>query len=108
MINHNEISGISEVGLNKLITDIYDYADASNRIINQINDLVYSTSEFFRSDSGDLYRKKFSRLCEEHSTIKNNILSYTSDFANVKAHYKNRNIVAADIIKSGKNESKRK
>lgn len=93
------LSGISEVGIDRLISDIYDYAESCNNIIGQIDDKVQSTKEFFKCNTADLFRQKFRKLFDERSILNYNILSYSRDLAKVKAHYKRRDIKSAEFFK---------
>ena len=77
-------NGISMEGMDKLMSDILDYADRSNKVLNQIADLVDSTSTYFICESGDKFRDQFSMLKVGNPIINKNILSYNEDLMNVK------------------------
>ena len=91
-------------GMDKLMSDILDYADRSNKVLNQIADLVDSTSTYFICESGDKFRDQFSMLKVGNPIINKNILSYNEDLMNVKKDYQNRSLVGSEILKTGEND----
>ncbi len=97
-------NGISMEGMDKLMSDILDYADRSNKVLNQIADLVDSTSTYFICESGDKFRDQFSMLKVGNPIINKNILSYNEDLMNVKKDYQNRSLVGSEILKTGEND----
>ncbi len=94
-------NGISLDGIDKLMSDIMDYADKSNKILNQISDLVSETENYFCCESGDKFRDQFNMLSIASATINKNILSYNEDLMNVKINYQNRTEVGTEILNSG-------
>lgn len=97
-------NGISQTGIDKLMSDIIDYADKSNRILNQISDLVEDTTTYFSCESGDKFRDQFSMLKVGNAIINKNILSYNEDLMNVKQNYQNRSEIGAEILRTGEND----
>ena len=96
-------NGISQ-GFDKLMSDIIDYADKSNKTLNQISDFISETSTYFVCESGDKFRDQFSMLKIGNATINKNILSYNEDLMNVKRNYQSRVEVGTDILNAGKND----
>ena len=103
---HENVSwnGISIEGIDKLMSDILDYVDKSNKILNQIDDLVDETSSYFSCESGDKFREKFEMLKAGTPIINSNILSYNTDLMNVKHNYQLRANAGVDMLNAGNNQ----
>ena len=99
-------NGISSTGIDKLMTDILDYADKSNKIINQIDEIVEGTASYFKCDSGDTFRTRFSQFNYEAATINKNILSYNTDLLATKKNYANREDRMVEMLVDAKNQVK--
>lgn len=97
-------NGISLDGIDKLMTDILDYAEKSNRILNQITDIVSDTTNYFQCESGDKFRDQFSMLKVGNASINKNILSYNDDLMNVKKNYQTRNEKGVEILNAGEQD----
>lgn len=95
--------GMSLDRINKLMTDIYDYADKSNRILKDIESLANDTQEYFVSDEANLFRNKISELLHESTTINKNILSYNTDMMTVKNRYMDINDGGLKIMQKAVN-----
>ncbi len=91
--------GVSLDKIDKLMTDIYDYADRSNKILNDIEKLANDTRDYFVSDEGNLFRNKISELLHESTTINKNILSYNTDMMTLKNSYISINDEGLKIMK---------
>lgn len=87
---NDRVSGINETGLDKIALEVVESADKINKILNQIQLLVDGTNSYFLSSSGDEFRKKMSDQASYYQTMNQNILSYASDFVNLKTHYQNK------------------
>lgn len=98
MNNSNNLNGINETKLDKMILDLRNYVEKINRTLNQISEVVDDTKNYFSSQSGNLYRKKYSLLEANFSTIKNNLLSYSDDLLKVKFRYQSMNSNNQNII----------
>lgn len=96
-------SGVSLDRIDKLMTDIYDYADKSNRILKDIESLANETQDYFVSDEANLFRNKISELLHESTTINKNILSYNTDMMKVKERYISINDGGLKIMKEATN-----
>lgn len=104
MAQEQIINGISATALDKMILDIYDYAEKSNKIINEIDSLVSETKNYFICEAGDSFRSKYDKLSSQKHSLNKNILSYTSDLTSVKEHYVKRTESAAEFLNSAKKE----
>ena len=58
-MRYNEV-GINLDSIDKLILDIYNYAERVNKTLNQISDVVDQTKNFYACESADNYRNKFN------------------------------------------------
>ena len=96
-------NGISIEGIDKLMSDILEYADKSNRILNQISDLVSETTNYFSCESGDKFRDQFSMLSLGNPTVNKNLLSYDEDLMSVKKNYQARKESGVEILTDGQN-----
>lgn len=101
-MNDNDIIGINERRLELLATKIFEYADQTNKIFNQLQSLVDETGNYFISDEGTLFRKKLKQQAIHYYTVNQNLLSYANDFIKLKATYGNRIVDISNIMVSEK------
>ncbi len=94
------VSGINDVKLEILMSDITDYADKLNKIFNEANKIVEQTSIYFDCESGMAFREKYNTLSENHQTINSNILSYAKELLAVKDRYKKGMGEISDMVNS--------
>lgn len=85
----NDVSGINEEKLESLILDIYDYADKVNQILNNIDELILKSNNYFKSDSSDCVRNRYQQLTFNYTTLKQNMLNCANDLVKVKYRYQN-------------------
>ncbi len=88
-ISSTKIRGIDEPKLDKLIIDIYDYADRIKRLLNEVDDLVLETSNFYYCNEADEFRKKFEVLKSSFPSVNRNIISYAEDLISAKLKFNN-------------------
>lgn len=98
-----QVSGISESGLDKIVLEVIESADRINKILNQLQLLVDETNSYFLSNSGSIFRKKMAEQASYYQTMSQNILSYASDFVNLKTLYRNRTTELIDVLQSSSN-----
>lgn len=94
-----DVVGINEQAINKLIMDIYDCADRINIILNSIDDIVAGTSSYFVNESANNFRRKFEQLKLNFPTVNYNIKSYAEDLTKLKNSYSNIIDDAKHIVK---------
>lgn len=82
------VSGVNEIGLDRMATDIIEYADKLNNIFNQLQILVDNSKNYFNSEVNQIFCRNFKKQAEYYQIINQNILSYASDFVKVKQSYK--------------------
>lgn len=100
---NEQISGINESGLDKIALEVIEAADRINKIFNQLQLLVDETSSYFSSPSGDAFRKKMTEQASYYQTVNQNILSYASDFVNLKTIYQIKTNEMVDIFQKPSN-----
>lgn len=91
------VSGVNEVGLDRIATDIIEYADKLNNIFNQLQLLVDNSKNYFNSEVNQIFCRNFKKQAEYYQIINQNILSYASDFVKIKQSYK---VGAENIIRN--------
>lgn len=99
-----DVVGINEQILDKLILDIYDYADRINRTLNSIEDVVAGSSSYFNDDVANSFRYKFEQLKLNFPMVNHNILSYANDLVKVKRNFSDTTSDMIYTIKKKTNE----
>ncbi len=97
-------TAINEQLVERLILNLGDYAERSNKIINDINSLAADTKSYFECDAGNKFRSKCEQITSEKNTLNKNILSYTNDLVRLKAHYEKISSETAAILKSAESQ----
>lgn len=87
----NNIVGINEDGINKLIIDIYNTLESIHKTFQGIDDIIKRSDECFRLESGDKYREKYNSLVVFIEKIYKDIINYINILNNVKIKYINMN-----------------
>ena len=77
-MRYNEI-GINIDSIDKLILDIYNYAERVNKTLNQITDVVDQTKNFYDCEAAQNYRNKFNSFKTNFNVINKNLNSYAED-----------------------------
>ena len=101
-MRYNEI-GINIDSIDKLILDIYNYAERINKTLNQISDVVDQTNTFYQCDVATEYRNKFNSFRTNFAIIDKNIKSYADDLIKLKNRYQNVDKNITDSIKRAMN-----
>lgn len=84
--------------MDKVMTDIVDYASNANKILGNIDVMIDETKDFFDCECGDSFRTQYHLFKANHATFNKNYLSYNTDFANAKANYRLREEVGVEIM----------
>lgn len=87
-MRYNEI-GINLDSIDKLILDIYNYAEKVSKTLNEISDVVDNTKKNYCCDEADSYRKKFNDFKTNFKVVNNNLISYAEDLIKLKNRYQN-------------------
>jgi len=95
-MRYNKI-GINIDNIDKLILDIYDYAEKINKTLNQISSVVDQTKLFYKCDVAADYRNKFLNFKTNFNVINKNVKSYADDLIKLKNKYK---LVDENVTKS--------
>ena len=104
MGNDNVQSAINEDLIDRLILNLGEYAERSNKIINEINTLAADTKNYYDCENGDKFRTKCEQITSEKNTLNKNILSYTNDLVKLKAHFARISTEASAIIKAAESK----
>lgn len=97
-MRYNEI-GINIDSIDKLILDIYNYAERVNKTLNQIMDVVDQTKNFYDCEAAQNYRNKFNSFKTNFNVINKNLNSYAEDLIKLKNKYQNVDSNITDTIK---------
>lgn len=104
MSNVETQTAINEQLIDHLILNLGEYAEKSNKIINEINALAAGTKSYYECENGDKFRTKCEQITSEKNTLNKNILSYTNDLVKLKAHYAKVATDISAIIKSAESK----
>ena len=94
----NNIIGIKEDELKKLILEIYDCRDKISKILETAELLVDDTKNYYKSDDGDLFRKKFALFVNNFDILLKNIKSYGDDLETIIYAFKLNNKNSVDFL----------
>lgn len=94
-----DVIGINEQAIEKLILDVYDYADRINNILNAMDDVVQGTTSYFNDDSSNNFRHKFEQLKINFPIVNHNIQTYGEDLVRLKNNYFNTVSDVTQIVK---------
>ena len=104
----NPINGINEALIDKLIIEIYDYADKINSTLTCIDELVQNTNIYFDCESADLFRNNFNNVKANFKIVNKNILDYSNDYVKIKNNYNHRRITIIKNFNQYKEEAEAK
>ncbi len=95
----NNISGINEEGIDKLIHDIYNCADNINKSINNISNDIDQTSYIFQMSLADEMRSKYDYNRLRIQNIYEQIERYNSYLLEIKSKYQDLDFNIVNEIK---------
>ena len=95
----NYIVGIDKDKLKALILKIYNYNDKINCILNDAQLLVNDTNQYYKSEDGDYYRKRFNELLLNKKIVLENIKSYGDDLVKVINSFDKTKVKTVDIFR---------
>lgn len=95
---------MNEQMIDKMILDIYDYADRINSIFNSIEDIIVGSSNYFVDDVANDFRYKFEQLKLNFPIVNYNIKSYADDLVKVKRSFSTATSDLTNIVKKKTNE----
>lgn len=95
----NYIVGIDKDKLKTLILKIYNYNDKINRILNDAQLLVNDTNQYYKSEDGEYYRKKFNEFLLNKKILLENIKSYGDDLVEVINNFDKIQVNTIDIFR---------
>lgn len=97
------ISGINEEGLDKLILDIYNYAESMHKVFNNIENIIDDTNNFYQDETGINMRVKFSDFKKNLDIAYDKLIKNASYLANVKMYYQDMSIDIGNKLKVNEN-----
>lgn len=95
----NNIIGINEQNLKKLILEIYDYRDKMSKIFDSMQTLIFNTKDYYIGQDGDALRSEFAKISSNFDTVLNNVKSYGSDLEFVLSSYKENSVKRLETLK---------
>lgn len=90
---------INSEKLKKLILTIYEYRDKISKNLEDSKQLVDSTKDFYKSQDGEEYRKKFEIFYDNYLVFLENIKSYGLDLEYILTSYMNMDKKNVDTFK---------
>lgn len=81
--------GINVDSVDKLILDIYNYAEKINKTLNQISDIMDQTRNNCMLDEINVLVNKFESFKANFPVVNKNLISYANDLIILKNKYQN-------------------
>lgn len=81
--------GINVDSVDKLILDIYNYAEKINKTLNQISDIMDQTRNNCLLDEINILVNKFESFKANFPVVNKNLISYANDLIILKNKYQN-------------------
>lgn len=82
---NDSIGGINESSLDNIILELGSSIDNIISLYQEIENLMYDSSEFFKGDAAESLRDKFSIFQKQFEIVKKNYTSYQDDLITIKA-----------------------
>ena len=89
-----DLISINEAKLDRLVLDIGDHLEKINSILNQINDLIYDSKNYFVCPVNNKMVSIYDDMKLNINNFKSNVGTYSTDLLKVKFGFKQR---ASDI-----------
>lgn len=86
----DNLNGVNETSIDKLIMDICDLVERMNGTLNCMDELIDGTANYFVCENAHLFRQSFATVKNNFPIVNQNILEYTTDLVKVKMNYNNR------------------
>lgn len=83
--SNDSIGGINESSLDNIILELGSSIDNIISLYQEIENLMYDSSEFFKGDAAESLRDKFSNFQKQFEIVKKNYTSYQDDLIKIKA-----------------------
>ena len=97
------ISGINEEGLDKLILDIYNYAENLHKVFNDIENIIDELDDFYQDDTCITMKNKFNDFKKNLDIAYNKLIKNASYLSNIKMYYQDLNIDIGNKLKVNEN-----
>lgn len=96
----NNIIGINEEGLDKVVLDFYNYIEIINKKFIEISDIVEKLNNDFQSDCGTELLRKMNNSITLFEEVNTKLTNYADELSNVKMKYQDvSSNIANDTIK---------
>lgn len=96
--------GVDNQAIDNLVLNIYDYADRLKKQLDDVETLVYDTSNYYHDQAADSCRKKFNSIKESFPVIYENVISYADDLVKLKSSLKQKDeAISVEITNASKN-----
>ena len=79
---------------------MYNYSEKIYQLFKDINDLIDQTSLYYKSETGDQFRRKFENFKINFEIVNNKLNQYIDELASVKMKYHD---LSFDIYRKMKN-----
>ena len=86
------INGINEEGLDKLILDIYNYAENLHKVFNDIENIIDELDDFYQDDTCITMKNKFNDFKKNLDIAYNKLIKSATYLSNIKMYYQDLNI----------------
>ena len=83
-----DLISINEEGIDRLVLDLSDHFERINSILNEINDLIYDSKNYFKCSANDVLLKQYSEMKVNIDNFKANVASYSTDLIKVKNKFR--------------------
>ncbi len=98
-----DLIGINEGRIDRLILDCYDYIEKLNTILNNISTEISNTSNYLDCEVVNELKRKYEEQKLFYSAFSNHLVAYTEKLLDVKnKSLANSSDIAAQVIKDSK------
>lgn len=94
----NDVLGINDEKLKKLILDIYDCRDKISKLLQDAEYVAQSTKTFYKTEDGEMFRSRFKKFSSNFPVVLSNVKSYGLDLEKVLFEYKQTDDKSVDIF----------
>lgn len=99
MMNNYDVVGINDAKIDGLVLNIYDYAQRIKDILNNVDDLIYETNNYYNCEEAVKFRNNFESIKDNFAVVTENILSYGDELVRVKNQIYTKDSELASSIK---------
>lgn len=100
MAVNNEINGINNNLIDKLINDVGSYADDLLFILNSIDDNFNGAMNYINCDISVSLKESYEGISSNFKPVNSNILTYGTDYAKIKQAYVSRGLSIVNQVEA--------